>query len=232
MRFIPSPRFLLYPLQVAKGLQGQQIAASAVRHMRGHKLSPTCVVLSPDDTTAFSGSKDNSILRWDVETGKRIAMLPHWRKLPGGKVPAVKAHSKEVSQPRRGITPLVAVIWCYPGGIMITVLLYDVSYRDLARCLPLQLAATAGTWHREVEIGSLTCGIAVLTAWWRHSAGTKTRFLRSRSGPTAWRSFPGPTIDASRCDGQLARADSSMFVGQTILCNQIRTVPWLSEIVY
>lgn len=73
--------------------------------MRGHKLTPTCVVLSPDDTTAFSGSKDNSILRWDVETGKRVTMLPHWRKLPGGKTPAVKAHSKEVSQERSRVTP-------------------------------------------------------------------------------------------------------------------------------
>lgn len=82
--------------QVAKGLDGKQIPASTVRHMRGHKLAPTCVVLSPDDSTAFSGSKDNSIMRWDVETGKRITMLPYWRKLPGGKVPTVKAHSKEV----------------------------------------------------------------------------------------------------------------------------------------
>lgn len=65
--------------------------------MRGHKLTPTCVVLSPDDTTAYSGSKDNSVVRWDVETGKRVAMLPRWCKLPGGKVPTVKAHSKEVS---------------------------------------------------------------------------------------------------------------------------------------
>lgn len=65
--------------------------------MRGHKLAPTCVALSPDDATAFSGSKDNAIIRWDVETGKHVSMQPHWRKLPGGKVPAVKAHSKEVS---------------------------------------------------------------------------------------------------------------------------------------
>lgn len=74
--------------------------------MRGHKLTPTCVVLSPDDTTAFSGSKDNSILRWDVETGKRVTMLPHWRKLPGRKVPTVKAHSKEVRmESRAGMIP-------------------------------------------------------------------------------------------------------------------------------
>lgn len=93
--------FLIDALQIAKGLQGQQIPASTVRHSRGHKLTPTCVVLSPDDTTAFSGSKDNSIVRWDVETGKRITMLPQWCKLPGGKVPSVKAHKKEVSAKTR-----------------------------------------------------------------------------------------------------------------------------------
>lgn len=84
------------------------MSPTAVRHMRGHKLSPTCVVLSPDDTTAFSGSKDNSIIRWDVETGKRVTMLPHWRKLPGGKVPSVKAHSKEVSVETKFVHPAIS----------------------------------------------------------------------------------------------------------------------------
>lgn len=42
-----------------------------VRAMRGHKLSVTCVAVSSDDRTAFSGAKDCSIIRWDVETGKR-----------------------------------------------------------------------------------------------------------------------------------------------------------------
>lgn len=65
--------------------------------MRGHKLTPTCIALSADDTTVYSGSKDNSVVRWDVETGKRVVMLPYWRKLPGGKVPKVKAHKNEVS---------------------------------------------------------------------------------------------------------------------------------------
>ncbi|CAM9182271.1 unnamed protein product [Ascophyllum nodosum] len=82
--------------EVANGLKGRQIPASTVRHMRGHKLTPTCVALSPDDASAFSGSKDNSIVRWDVETGKRFTMLPQWRKAQKGKVSEVKAHSKEV----------------------------------------------------------------------------------------------------------------------------------------
>ena len=35
----------------------------------------TCVALSADDASAFSGSKDCSIIRWDVETGKLLQML-------------------------------------------------------------------------------------------------------------------------------------------------------------
>ncbi|CAM9108137.1 unnamed protein product [Choristocarpus tenellus] len=82
--------------EVARGLEGKQIYPSTLRRMRGHKLTPTCVALSPDDKTVFSGSKDNSIVRWDVETGKRTLVRPRWRKLPGGTVPDVKAHSNEV----------------------------------------------------------------------------------------------------------------------------------------
>lgn len=82
--------------EVASGLEGKKIPESSVRRMRGHKLTPTCIALSADDTTVYSGSKDNSVVRWDVETGKRVVMLPYWRKLPGGKVPKVKAHKNEV----------------------------------------------------------------------------------------------------------------------------------------
>ncbi|CAM9188880.1 unnamed protein product [Discosporangium mesarthrocarpum] len=82
--------------EVALGLKGKIIAESSIRRMRGHKLTPTCVALSPDDATAFSGSKDNSILRWDVETGQRTVLQSRWRKLPGGGIPEVKAHSNEV----------------------------------------------------------------------------------------------------------------------------------------
>lgn len=88
------------PTKVANTLRGKQfeMEAPSVRRMRGHKLSPTCVVLSSDDTTAFSGSKDNSLLRWDVETGKRTTMLPQWKRAARGSVPQVKEHSKEVSR--------------------------------------------------------------------------------------------------------------------------------------
>ena len=97
VRFTPAAMTASW--QVANGLKGRQIPASTVRHMRGHKLTPTCVALSPDDASAFSGSKDNSIVRWDVETGKRFTMLPQWRKAQKGKISEVKAHSKEVPRP-------------------------------------------------------------------------------------------------------------------------------------
>ena len=46
-----------------------------VRRYRGHQLAATCVALSHDDKNAFTGSKDCSIIRWDVETGKRIVTI-------------------------------------------------------------------------------------------------------------------------------------------------------------
>lgn len=83
-------------LQIAKGLQDAQIRLEDVQRMRGHTLTPTCVALSPDDAAIYTGSKDNSIVRWDVNTGKRVVIAPQWRKVKGGKVPETKAHSKEV----------------------------------------------------------------------------------------------------------------------------------------
>mmetsp|Transcript_28538 Transcript_28538/g.71728 ORF Transcript_28538/g.71728 Transcript_28538/m.71728 type:complete len:535 (-) Transcript_28538:703-2307(-) len=38
-----------------------------------HRFSITAVALSSDDSTVFSASKDASIIKWDVETGKRLA---------------------------------------------------------------------------------------------------------------------------------------------------------------
>lgn len=38
---------------------------------KGHKLAVTCVSLSLDERTLFSGGKDCAVIRWDVETGKK-----------------------------------------------------------------------------------------------------------------------------------------------------------------
>ena len=43
----------------------------SVRSLRGHRLSATCTALSSDERAAYSGSKDGSIVQWDVEAGRR-----------------------------------------------------------------------------------------------------------------------------------------------------------------
>lgn len=47
---------------------------------RGHDLTPTCVALhAPSGSRAYSASKDNSILLWDVETQTKLhTIVPKW----------------------------------------------------------------------------------------------------------------------------------------------------------
>lgn len=56
-------------------------ASDNVRLMRGHDLTPTCVALQSDGTRAISGSKDHSVLIWDVQEERRATTLcPTWKK--------------------------------------------------------------------------------------------------------------------------------------------------------
>lgn len=56
------------------------IAASKVRYLRGHDLTPTCVALQTSGDRALSGSKDNSVILWDVENCKRLHnVCPQWK---------------------------------------------------------------------------------------------------------------------------------------------------------
>ncbi|KAL6069523.1 Ribosomal RNA processing 9, U3 small nucleolar RNA binding protein [Balamuthia mandrillaris] len=41
------------------------------RRLKAHSLSPTCVALTEDGNTAFSGGKDCHVIQYDVETGKK-----------------------------------------------------------------------------------------------------------------------------------------------------------------
>jgi hypothetical protein len=57
----------------------QQTAASSkdwidrghIHLLRGHELTPTCVALS-GESKAISGSKDHSVILWDIENQRRI----------------------------------------------------------------------------------------------------------------------------------------------------------------
>lgn len=52
-----------------------------IRLLRGHDLTPTCISLQFDGAKAISGSKDHSVLIWDVQEERRATMLcPCWKK--------------------------------------------------------------------------------------------------------------------------------------------------------
>ncbi|XP_074861336.1 U3 small nucleolar RNA-interacting protein 2 isoform X4 [Carettochelys insculpta] len=63
---------------VAKELQPPDTAA--IRVLRGHQLPITCLVISPDDKSIFSAAKDCSIIKWDVESGKKLHVIPGGKK--------------------------------------------------------------------------------------------------------------------------------------------------------
>ena len=46
-----------------------------VTYHRGHDLTPTCVALSREGQHAFSGSKDGSLIMWDVEQGRKMTTM-------------------------------------------------------------------------------------------------------------------------------------------------------------
>lgn len=57
------------------------IDAGHVKLLRGHDLTPTCVALQCSGQTAISGSKDHSVLLWDVENEKRsFTLCSQWKK--------------------------------------------------------------------------------------------------------------------------------------------------------
>lgn len=52
-----------------------------VSYLRGHDLTPTCVALTAQGSKAVSGSKDHSVLLWDIENQSKItSILPHWKQ--------------------------------------------------------------------------------------------------------------------------------------------------------
>jgi ribosomal RNA-processing protein 9 len=61
--------------------QAHWISAGHVRQWKGHDLTVTSVALQADGTRAISGSKDHSVIMWDVENEKPLhTICKHWRK--------------------------------------------------------------------------------------------------------------------------------------------------------
>lgn len=55
--------------------------AGHATYFRGHDLTVTCVALQASGEKAVSGSKDNSVILWDIETQTKLQYLcPQWKK--------------------------------------------------------------------------------------------------------------------------------------------------------
>ncbi|XP_062523140.1 U3 small nucleolar RNA-interacting protein 2-like [Corticium candelabrum] len=50
--------------------------SSSVRQMRGHRLSITCMVITPDDKFVYTGSKDCSIIKWSLDAFRKDTVIP------------------------------------------------------------------------------------------------------------------------------------------------------------
>eukprot|EP01117_Protostelium_nocturnum_P017380 TRINITY_DN7080_c0_g1_i1.p1 TRINITY_DN7080_c0_g1~~TRINITY_DN7080_c0_g1_i1.p1 ORF type:complete len:486 (+),score=179.89 TRINITY_DN7080_c0_g1_i1:130-1587(+) len=53
-------------------LVGHTFDESSFKILKGHQRSVTCVAISDDETQLFSGSKDCNLIRWDIESGKKL----------------------------------------------------------------------------------------------------------------------------------------------------------------
>eukprot|EP01100_Stratorugosa_tubuloviscum_P011117 TRINITY_DN489_c0_g1_i1.p1 TRINITY_DN489_c0_g1~~TRINITY_DN489_c0_g1_i1.p1 ORF type:complete len:502 (-),score=209.25 TRINITY_DN489_c0_g1_i1:139-1644(-) len=66
--------------------------------MRGHKSAVSSVALTPDDCIMFSGSKDGSLIKWDLETGKKLFMLPGTRGSLGRSGARFRKHQRKLKK--------------------------------------------------------------------------------------------------------------------------------------
>lgn len=64
-----------------------------VRHCYGHSNAITCLALTTDEKSVFTGSKDNSVLKWDTETGQKQELKRKWNRKADGEV---QSHEGEI----------------------------------------------------------------------------------------------------------------------------------------
>ncbi|KAK9765008.1 pre-rRNA processing protein [Basidiobolus ranarum] len=56
------------------------VQENAIHKQRGHQLSVTSVAITVNKKFVFTGSKDGSIIKWDVASGKKVHTFPGGRK--------------------------------------------------------------------------------------------------------------------------------------------------------
>jgi len=52
-------------------LQVADMSLGEPRYIKGHRMSPTCLAMTSDESTIWTGGKECDVIRWDVETGKK-----------------------------------------------------------------------------------------------------------------------------------------------------------------
>jgi len=73
-----------YFRNLASGAETLDVASLTTSSMSDHDLSVTCVALASDESVVYSGSKDNSVIMWDLESGSRRVLRPKWSRSTHG----------------------------------------------------------------------------------------------------------------------------------------------------
>ncbi|MEJ1275800.1 hypothetical protein NN561_006698 [Cricetulus griseus] len=63
---------------VAKEIQAPD--PTDIRVLCGHQLSITCLVVTPKDLAIFATAKDCTIIKWSVESGQKLHVIPRAKK--------------------------------------------------------------------------------------------------------------------------------------------------------
>ena len=87
----------------------------------------TCVALASDESVVYSGSKDNAVIKHDVETGARTILKPHWSPS--------RSSSSAVSGTNAGAGEVFAIAvssdgkYCVSGGKDKIIRVYDARLK-------------------------------------------------------------------------------------------------------
>ena len=114
--------------------QSDWIDSGYMQLCKGHDLTPTCVALcGTNGEYAISGSKDHSVLLWDVERGQRICTIANtWKKQSNQDVTTTRTSGEVLS-----VACSDDGRYCAVGKRDATVCIYDVRMANDPKSTPL-----------------------------------------------------------------------------------------------